>query len=80
MICDSNNTTNVVEYDTPLRLSKEAVKKTKIQINFQEDKINIFDKKVTYILCQLAIIVVNSKVNSVMKIYLSQMLYFCAVM
>ena len=40
-------TTNVVEYDIPLHLSKEAVKKTKTQINFQEDKVNIFDKKVT---------------------------------
>ena len=39
-------TTNVVEYDILLHLSKEAMKKAKTQIDFQEDKINIFDKKV----------------------------------
>ena len=39
-------TTDIVEYDIPLLLSKEAMKKAKTQIDFQEDKINIFDKKV----------------------------------
>ena len=39
-------TTDVVEYDIPLLLSKEAMKKAKTQIDFQEDKINIFGKKV----------------------------------
>ena len=32
-------TTDVVEYDIPLLLSKEAMKKVKAQIDFQEDKI-----------------------------------------
>ena len=72
-------TTDVVEYDIPLLLSKEAMKKAKTQIDFQEDKINIFGKKLKYISLQLVIIVLNSKVNSVMKMYLSQM-YFFAVM
>ena len=66
-------TTDFMEYDISLLLSKEAMKKSKTQIDFQEDKINIFGKKVTSI-------VLNSKVNSMMKIYLSQMLYFLAVM
>ena len=39
-------TIDIVEYDIPLLLSKEAMKKTKTQIDFQEDKINIFGKKV----------------------------------
>ena len=38
-------TPDVVESDIPLLLSKEATKKAKIQIDFQEDKINKFDKK-----------------------------------
>ena len=36
-------TTEVVEYDIPLHLSKEVMK---TEIDFQEDKINIFGKKV----------------------------------
>ena len=39
-------TTDVVEYDIPLLSSKEAMKKAKTQIDFQEDEINIFGKKV----------------------------------
>ena len=39
-------TTDVVEYDIPLLLSKEAMKKAKTQIDFQKDQINIFDKKI----------------------------------
>ena len=39
-------TTDVMEYDIPLLLSKEAMKKAKTQTDFQEDKINIFDQKV----------------------------------
>ena len=37
-------TTDVMEYD--LLLSKEAMKKAKTQTDFQENKINIFGKKV----------------------------------
>ena len=47
---------------------------------FNEDKINIFGKKVKIYFTSPAITVANSKVNSVMKIYLSQVLYFFAVM
>ena len=39
-------TTDVMEYDIPLLLSKEAMKKAKTQTDFQEDKINIFGQKV----------------------------------
>ena len=39
-------TKDVVEYDIPLLLSKEAMKKTKTQIYFQEDNINTFGKNV----------------------------------
>ena len=35
-----------MEYDITLLLNKEAMKKAKIQIDFQEDKTNIFGKKV----------------------------------
>ena len=35
-----------MECDIPLLLSKEAMKKAKTQIDFQEDKINMFGKKV----------------------------------
>ena len=38
--------TDVVEYSIPLLLSKEAMKKAKTQMDFQEDKVNIFGKKV----------------------------------
>ena len=37
-------------------------------------------KKLNYISPQLAITLLNEKVNSVMKVYLSQMLYFFAAM
>ena len=39
-------TTDVVEYDMPLLVNKDAMKKAKTQIDFQEDKRNIFGKKV----------------------------------
>ena len=39
-------TTDVVEYDIPLLLSKEAMKKAKTHIDFKEDKVIIFDKKI----------------------------------
>ena len=35
-----------MEYSTPLPLSKEATKKAKREIDFQEDQINVFGKKV----------------------------------
>ena len=35
-----------MQHDIPLRLRKEAMKKAKTQTDFQEDKINIFGKKV----------------------------------
>ena len=38
-------TTDVVEYDIPLLLSKEAMKKAKAQIDFQEDKIKYIWQK-----------------------------------
>ena len=39
-------TTDIVEYDITLLLSREAMKKAKTQIDFQEDKTNMFGKKV----------------------------------
>ena len=39
-------TKDVVEYEIPLLLSKEAMKNTKTQIYFLEDRINMFGKKV----------------------------------
>ena len=51
-------TTDVVEYDILLLLSKEAMKKAKTQIDFQEDKY-FWQKKLKYISFQLAIIVLN---------------------
>ena len=39
-------TTDVVEYEIPLLLSKEAMKKAQTQIDFKEDKVNIFGQKV----------------------------------
>ena len=66
-----------MEYDIPLHLSKEVMK---TEIDFQEDKIIYLAKKLKYISLQLVIIVLNSKVNLVMKMYLRQMLYFFAVM
>ena len=39
-------TTDVVQYDIPLLLSKEAMKKARTQIDFEEDKVLIFGKKV----------------------------------
>ena len=39
-------TTDVVKYNIPLLLSKEAMKKAKTQIDFQQDKIYIFGKKI----------------------------------
>ena len=39
-------TTDVVEYDIPLLLSKEAMKKANTKIDFQDDKISIFGKTV----------------------------------
>ena len=71
--------TDVVEYSIPLLLSKEAMKKAKTQMDFQEDKVNIFGKKLKYISLQLAIIVLNSKVNSLMKMYVRPILYFFVV-
>ena len=38
-------TTDAVKYGIPLLLSEEAIKKAKTQIDFQEDKINIFGKR-----------------------------------
>ena len=69
-----------MEYDISLLLSKEAMKKAKAQIDFQEDKIIYLAKKFIYISLQMAIIALNSKVNSVMKMYLRPMLYFFALM
>ena len=62
-------TTDIVEYDIPLLLSKEAMKKAKTQIDFQEDKINIFDKKVEIYFTSTGHYLLNSKANSVMKMY-----------
>ena len=45
------------------------MKKAKLQIDFQEDKEYIWQKKLKYTSLQLPIIVLNSKVNSVMKMY-----------
>ena len=39
-------TTDVVKYDIPLLLSKEAMKKANTQIDFKNDKVLIFGKKV----------------------------------
>ena len=39
-------TTDILECDIPLLISKEAMKKAQTQIDFEEDKINIFGKKV----------------------------------
>lgn len=41
-----NITKDVVEYDIPILLSKEAMKSAKPQIDFQEDKVIMFGKKV----------------------------------
>ena len=73
-------TTEVVEHDIPLLLTKEGVEKAKTQIGFKEDLINIFDKMLEYISVQLVIIVWKQKVNSLIEMHLSPMLYFFAVM
>ena len=38
--------TDVIEYDIPLLLSKEAMKKANTQIDFCEDKVHIFGRKI----------------------------------
>ena len=39
------STTDVIDYDIPLLLSKETMKKANTQIDFKEDKLCIFGKK-----------------------------------
>ena len=38
--------TDVIDYDIPLLLSQEAMKKAKTQIDFCEDKVHIFGRKI----------------------------------
>ena len=39
-------TTDVIDYDIPLLLSKEAMKKASTKIDFSNDEINIFDQRI----------------------------------